>query len=97
MTSTKDPVRQARWDERIAYIESRRNVPCADCGGTFPQICMDFHHIDPETKDRSGNKNYSMKHKMKEWGKKRIDEELDMCVVLCANCHRIRHDKEKML
>ena len=91
MPSTKDPVRRARWDKNLAYINSKRNVPCADCGGTFPLICMDLHHIEPETKDRSGHKNVSIKNKMKEWGRKRIDEELDKCVVLCANCHRIKH------
>lgn len=89
MPSTNDPVRQARWDKNIAYIDSKRDVPCHDCGGTFPLVCMDFHHIDEETKYKPGRS--SMKNTMKEWGRKKIDEELDKCVVLCACCHRIRH------
>ena len=87
MPSTKDPVRAARWAERIEYINSKKRVPCADCGGEFPEYCMDFHHIvDKPYLNRVSIKNY-----LKDRSVKRIDEELDKCVVVCANCHRIRH------
>ena len=89
MPTTKDPVRQARWDKNLAYINSKRNVPCSDCGGEFPLVCMDFHHIDESTKRSTYGT--SVAHNLKDRSKKVIDEELDKCVVLCANCHRIRH------
>ena len=46
-------------------------------------ICT-IHHIDESKKDPCFNN-------MKSWAIKRIDVELDKCVVLCANCHRVRH------
>ncbi len=81
---------EQRRQLREEYIDSKKNVPCRDCGNSFPTICMDFHHVgdkDPTlVKQRK-----SMKSWMKRWSIKRIDEELDKCVVLCSNCHRIRH------
>ncbi len=58
---------------------------CHDCGGKFPLPVYDFHHLDPTEKEHNlGNilrrKNFS-----------EIEKELSKCVLLCANCHRIRH------
>ena len=58
---------------------------CQDCKGTFPSPVYDFHHLDPSEKEHNlGNimrrKNFST-----------IEKELSKCVLLCANCHRIRH------
>jgi hypothetical protein len=89
MPSTNDPVRQARWDRNLEYIDSRRDVPCYDCGGRFPLVCMDLHHIDESIKGKFYGS--SIKNTLKDRSRKRIDEELDKCVVLCANCHRVRH------
>ena len=88
----KPATRKAYAAERAAYIKSKRDVPCADCGARWPGVCMDFHHIDEESKDPTlrGNK-ASMVTRMRKWSYKRIDEELAKCVVLCACCHRLRH------
>jgi 5-methylcytosine-specific restriction endonuclease McrA len=55
---------------------------CADCGGTFHRAAMDFHHVD----GRDDDKNISWIHSWKS-----LEEELKKCVLLCANCHRVRH------
>lgn len=60
---------------------------CFDCGGVFHQSVYDFHHLDPSEKE--GNPS-SFLTKTDE----RLKEELNKCVLLCANCHRIRHFKE---
>src|SRR6185369_2290537 len=36
----KDTRKQTR-----AVIDAAKNRPCADCGGTFDPVCMDFHHV----------------------------------------------------
>ena len=64
---------------------------CADCGLVTEYLgAYDFHHKDPNEKD------FGIAHKgaTRAWAK--IQEELDKCVMLCATCHRIRHEKEKI-
>ena len=78
--------RKKRVATKFQWFRETKNKPCVDCGGTFPDFCMDYHHLDPETKETRIrdyiNGDYSFK---------RIQEEVDKCVLLCANCHRIRH------
>jgi len=57
---------------------------CIDCGNTYPDCVYDFHHLDPKAKDFSIAK--------KSWVSfDSIKDELDKCILLCSNCHRIRH------
>jgi hypothetical protein len=59
---------------------------CTDCQQEFPMSVFDFHHIDPTQKDFSVGK-------YKIWND-RLQAELKKCILLCANCHRIRHFEE---
>lgn len=54
---------------------------CADCGGTFHPSAYDFHHLDPTEKE--GN--------ISNMSRAKAFAEADKCVLLCANCHRVRH------
>ena len=70
-----------RRDRRQAVLDELKSVPCADCGGTFPPICMDFDHL--------GDKSFSVSRA----STRSIDTvlaEVAKCEVVCANCHRIR-------
>jgi len=68
---------------KLEAIEFMGGV-CQDCGGKFPPSVYDFHHIDMATKDN--NPSYILKG-----GLEKAKEELAKCVLLCSNCHRIRH------
>jgi hypothetical protein len=57
---------------------------CFDCLGVFSLCVYDFHHLDPTEKEVSPGNLLGRK-----W--ENIVPELDKCVLLCANCHRIRH------
>ena len=57
---------------------------CHDCKGVFPAEVYDFHHVDPSKKTMMWNK-------MRMVTPERRNKELALCVLLCANCHRIRH------
>ena len=55
---------------------------CYICGYDKCVAALEFHHIDPKTKSFSISGN-GFTHS---WDK--IKQELDKCVLLCANCHR---------
>lgn len=59
---------------------------CNTCGCMFHPACFEFHHKDPKIKD-------SDLSKMLLLSKEKFYMELDKCVLLCANCHRLEHHK----
>lgn len=61
---------------------------CFDCSGVFVVDVYDFHHRDPNEKEINGNM-------LVRYSWERAKEELDKCDLLCANCHRTRHYKER--
>ena len=61
---------------------------CYDCGHAFPDCVFEFHHLDPQTKTHTDPSKVFM------FSDKRIEDELSKCIMLCANCHRIRHYNE---
>ncbi len=78
-------------------LERQRKIKtqCVEYKGGKCIICnynkyigaLDFHHLDPSKKDFSIGKlkNYSFSDKIK--------NELNKCILVCANCHREIHAK----
>ena len=58
---------------------------CVDCGNMPHPAAMAFHHLDPKQKDVEVSK---MRDKSLF---EAVAAELDKCVLLCLNCHAIRH------
>jgi hypothetical protein len=59
---------------------------CAMCQGIFPPSVFDFHHLQNKVEDISSmflNRTESA-----------IVKELENCILLCANCHRIHHHEK---
>ena len=75
---------QANKVKAIEYMGGE----CLDCGGVFDPCVYDFHHENEETKEK--NPSAFLGRSTFEKAK----PELDKCVLLCANCHRLRHFKE---
>ena len=71
-------------EETKEFIYSKKD-PCLFCGED-EKVCIDFHHIDDNTKSFevaqaiSKYRNFDI-----------IQQEIDKCVCLCANCHRKLH------
>lgn len=67
--------------------EIKRKAGCHDCGFSAHAVALDFHHV--------GEKRLTVSKAacagMALW---RLMREIDQCIVLCANCHRIRHASE---
>lgn len=83
----KTKQREDKRQRKIKAIEYLGGV-CNNCGLSWHPAVFEFHHKDPETKDRDPSKMLQLS-----WA--RVVAELDKCVLLCANCHRLEHNKEK--
>ena len=72
------------------WINELKDVPCVDCGGRFPPVCMDFDHL-PEfekTLDIS-------QARARKWSRSKLLDEVNKCEVVCSNCHRIRTENRR--
>lgn len=56
---------------------------CSFCGEN-DACCLDFHHI--------ANKSDNVSKLQRDKNVKKICEELNKCIIVCANCHRKLHD-----
>lgn len=78
---------QTRYRERKAQAVAYLGGACVDCNLETERVeIYDFHHLDPRQKD------FSVSNSRKSFEK--IKTELDKCVLVCANCHRIRHSSQ---
>lgn len=65
---------------------------CQDCGLVTEYMeVYEFHHKNPENKDFNVS---DLTKTKRDW--EAIRAELDKCDLLCANCHRIRHSKQRL-
>lgn len=79
---------KAYYKANRLVITAAKAVPCKLCKQTFPAVCMDFHHRNPEEKSFTiGARAF--------YSKDKLLAEIAKCDVYCANCHRIiEHVKE---
>lgn len=75
--------RRRRKDELIA-IKAKQG--CLDCGYEDGRA-LQFHHID-------GQKDFTIGKIGWRVSKEALAEEIAKCVILCANCHIIRHFRD---
>lgn len=68
---------------KLALVEEMKARPCADCGRTFPKVCMDFDHV-------RGEKKYTIGTAYRWLPMEKLKAEIEKCDVVCACCHRIR-------
>lgn len=79
-----------KWEDkkRKEFKEYKEKLVCLHCGENDP-ICLEFHHLDPSKKD------VNVSIVVGRWSTKKIKEEINKCVVLCANCHKKEHARLK--
>ena len=75
--------REDKRKRKLWAIEYLGGV-CTICKNTHHPAVFEFHHMNPETKDRDPSKMLSL-------SLEKLQSELDKCILLCANCHRILH------
>jgi 5-methylcytosine-specific restriction endonuclease McrA len=83
----RNEYQRRRRDKRKDLLIQKFGNKCCDCGKTFHKAAYDFHHINPLEKKfeiaPSLDRNWNV-----------ILEEIEKCVMLCSNCHRVRHYNE---
>lgn len=76
--------RQRKFKEQcISY----KGGKCERCGYSSCNSALEFHHLDPKHKD------FAISHARLTAFSTKVIEELDKCIMLCANCHREIHSK----
>lgn len=72
-----------RKRQRTELINRFKLGGCVICGYNSSMVALDFHHLDPKTKELDiWQKSYKYE---------RIKKEITKCIVVCANCHREIH------
>jgi 5-methylcytosine-specific restriction endonuclease McrA len=74
-------VQRRREKVRLMAV-SYKGGCCQVCGYDRCIEALEFHHLDPSQKDFG----ISKKGYTRSWGK--VKEEVEKCILLCANCHR---------
>lgn len=73
-----------RARKRKQKIVDKMGGKCKKCGYNKCIAALQLHHVDPSTKDMD-----FAQMTRKSWDK--IQEELEKCILLCANCHAEEH------
>jgi len=81
-----------KWKKRITerLDEIVDEWKCSECGYDKSRAALEFHHLDPTKKDFSISSRWTISHD-------KLKEEIDKCIMLCANCHRELHEEIKGL
>ena len=67
-----------------------KSNPCADCGGSFHPVVMDFDHIGDD-------KIVNVAKMAQGYGMDAILREIAKCELVCANCHRMRTHRRRLI
>ena len=80
-----DSVQKRRKELKLKAI-LYKGGKCERCNYSKCYDALDFHHLDPNTKEFGISKVSTPS-----WD--RLKKEVDKCILLCANCHREEHAK----
>lgn len=72
-------------DRRAWFDDLKVEIGCADCGYSAHPAALPFHHISD---DKLANVS-----RLVLVSREAVMEEIERCVLLCANCHKRRHIK----
>jgi hypothetical protein len=75
----------------VAILSHRYSLKCCHCGYSKNFAALDFHHLDPGTKDQDFSLSLQLKLLPTPDQIEFTIKELDKCIVLCSNCHRVEH------
>lgn len=81
-------VKKARQKIRDYINTIKQNQKCLYCQESDIR-CLDFHHNDPNIKTEAVSKMIRTASLLN------VQKEIEKCIIVCANCHRKIHFKDK--
>jgi hypothetical protein len=72
----------------------KKTLKCMDCGLQDHRV-LEFHHRDPKDVYRKNGKRVALKTLVRLCHTAKMNNYLEACDVVCANCHMIRHYEER--
>lgn len=81
-------VREANAEKLYDYLLDH---PCVECGEGDPLV-LEFHHEGPE---KNFNVGEMLSTRLVDFNSDKIQFEISLCVILCANCHKRHTHKER--
>jgi hypothetical protein len=76
--------KEARLKKRKWFDDIMDEKSCTNCGNNDNRV-LEWHHRDPSTKS------FEVGTAFTKVGRAKLLAEMEKCIVLCANCHRIHH------
>lgn len=86
--NSKAHITQVRQNTKLrnqVFYQWKATQCCVACGEAH-RSCIDFHHIDPSSKD------FTLGDATTNVGWNKLISELRKCVIVCKNCHCKVHD-----
>lgn len=81
----------SKWkNNKKIYLEYKGISGCQKCGYNECNSSLDFHHLNTNEKDFMIGEIYITYNSISDLTDKLLDE-LNKCVVLCKNCHKLEH------
>jgi hypothetical protein len=78
--------KRMRYEAKVrALVVAAKDKPCADCGGRWHPLVMEFDHLPGSEKRLCIGAARARK-----FGWKSMRAEIAKCEVVCPTCHRIR-------
>jgi predicted HNH restriction endonuclease len=72
--------KKAEWVKKFGGL-------CEKCGLFWPDYVFEFHHLDPNIKEKNPSQIFMLSDD-------KIEKELSKCIMVCSNCHRIVHHED---
>lgn len=78
-------------NEKKILLEFKNEMSCSECGYDKCIAALEFHHVDPKDKEFGLASVMHLKYDNALDLKEKIEDELNKCIVLCRNCHKLLH------
>jgi hypothetical protein len=89
--SRKKYIKKRKKLDREFILDYKMGKGCSVCGYNKCGEALHLHHLNPKDKTTEISRMVAQRY-----SRERIEQELDKCVVMCANCHAEQHYADRI-